>query len=160
MKTVIYLLASFCLLQIIQAKDNNLVIINSFHDKVSAHHAITGIYAVHGPEEDRNLRGNSDIDWGKNLIRRPVAFGKLASLKLYYSSNHHYDIKIEFEGTDANGSPLLYFHRRALLHENGYIVHHWITASVDGSSPWDVFDKVNRNEIYNRKRKAEKEYHE
>jgi len=141
-------------------KSENLTIINNLHDKESQHYDIVGIYAVlAAPKGEFALRGNSDINWGTNLVRKPVIFGEYASLKRYDDSGTSYDVRVDFAGKTKEEMPMQYFHRRARLFRNGKIVHLWIVSLKDGSAPWAVAEDTLKDKILEKTQSLESKQH-
>ncbi|MET0262340.1 MAG: hypothetical protein ABW223_05540, partial [Rariglobus sp.] len=113
--------------------------LNRLVDDTGATRSITGIYV--SPGSCGSAPRTEDVDWGHNLIKRPIAPGKLASLFIDTPRAAGFNIRVDFDGTDAAGKPYQYFHTGAVLHKKGVIVHHALHRLKDGSSPWKL-DRV------------------
>ena len=118
------------------SKKFNLVLLNWFKDSEGNEKAITGIYAVPASA------GGVEQDWGNNLISAPVAYGSYAALGLNTDKIAWYNIRVDFDGTDKQGKPLRYYHFSARLYEKGVIVHHAITSTAAGTSPWTISGRI------------------
>jgi len=129
---------------VVQAKPCNFVIINNLMIGESQPD-IVGVYII--PYEGRsNLRNNKKIQWGKNLIKKPIEFGDYEKFECYDNPQMKYNFRIDFEGKTPEGEPIQYFHSRCSLHDNG-IIHHWIISLKDRSSPWKRGGSLLRDEM-------------